>query len=251
MAVDDAAGRVVSGRSKRGMLIGVVASLWRYPVKSMLGERCDALQLDQRGVVGDRLYAVRDADGKLGSGKTTRRFRRMDGLFDFRARSVEGVPRIAFPDGTTLDGDDPTIHARLSERLGLPVTLSREAELSHFDASAIHLLTTASLRTMGALLPHVEIDERRFRPNVVLATEGDGFLEDQWRGRDLLVGDAVRLRVTEQTERCVMVTMAQDDLLDEPTVLRELARVNDMCIGVYADVVIPGAIHAGDHVHLV
>jgi hypothetical protein len=126
--------------------IGVVADLWRYPVKSMLGERCEHVCLDERGVIGDRLYGVRDAAGKFGSGKTTRRFRRIDELFRFRAVYDGDVPILSFPDGATFRGDDPAIHAALAAQLRLPVTLSREAEISHFDAGPLHLLTTASLR---------------------------------------------------------------------------------------------------------
>jgi MOSC N-terminal beta barrel domain len=137
------------------MMIGVVAELWRYPVKSMLGERCKRLWLDQRGAVGDRLYAVRDEAGKFGSGKTTRRFRRIDGLFRFRAvYDVKhgDVPLLTFPDGTMRRGNDPTLHAALSAQLGMPLLLSREAEISYFDAGPLHPLTTASIRTLGASL---------------------------------------------------------------------------------------------------
>src|SRR5215472_2235043 len=138
-------------RSRRNwtMLVGMVCDLWRYPVKSMRGERGEQLELDRRGVIGDRLYAVRDVAGKFGSGKTTRRFRRIDGLLQFRAVYDGAVPLLTFPDGTAMRGDDPAIHVALSAQLAMPVTLSREAEISHFDAGPLHLLTTASLRTLG------------------------------------------------------------------------------------------------------
>ena len=68
-------------------MIATVVELWRYPVKSLLGEELDQVEMEERGVVGDRLYAVTDREGKLGSGKTTTRFRRLDGLFELRARS--------------------------------------------------------------------------------------------------------------------------------------------------------------------
>ena len=131
-------------------MIGTIAGLWRYPVKSMLGERRESLLLERRGVVGDRLYAVRDEAGKFGSGKTTRRFRLMNGLYRFRARYDGETPVITFPDGAMLRGDDPAIHARLSDVLGINVQLSREADISHFDDGPIHLVTTASLRALGA-----------------------------------------------------------------------------------------------------
>lgn len=237
------------------MLIGATADLWRYPVKSMLGERCERVWLDQRGVIGDRLYAVRDEAGKFGSGKTTRRFRRMDGLFRFHAVYEGDVPLLTFPDGTTLRGDDPAIHTALSAQLGMPVTLSREAEISHFDDGALHLLTTASLRTLTGSLPRdsgsaAALDRRRFRPNIFVETEASGFVEDAWQGHDVAVGPDVRLRVVGRTERCVMVGLAQDELPYDPRILRAVARVNAVRLGVYAEVLTPGAIHVGDRIRL-
>ena len=73
-----------------------VIRLWRYPVKSMLGEEYEYLDIDERGAKGDRLFAVRDVDGKFGSGKTTRRFRKIDGLFGFSAATTDDLPRITF-----------------------------------------------------------------------------------------------------------------------------------------------------------
>lgn len=227
---------------------GTIASLWRYPVKSMLGERRDSLQLDQRGVVGDRLFAVRDEAGKFGSGKTTRRFRRMDGLFRFRAGYDGDTPLVTFPDGITLRGSDPTIHTRLSNHVGITVRLACEANISHFDAGPIHLVTTASLQALGALLSQDRIDERRFRPNVVIETHGEDFQEDGWVGREILLGDEVRLRITGRTERCVMISFAQDELRAEPRALRALAQAHDACLGVYANVLVPGILRRGDQV---
>ncbi len=95
-----------------------VTGLWRYPVKSMLGERCKMLELDSRGVMDDRRYAVRDANGKFGSGKNTRRFRKIDGLYGFSAVYSDGIPVMTFPDGSTKRGDDEDIDAALSDALG-------------------------------------------------------------------------------------------------------------------------------------
>ncbi|HLJ82495.1 MAG TPA: MOSC domain-containing protein [Ktedonobacterales bacterium] len=236
------------------MVIGVVADLWQYPVKSLLGEQRERVWLDQRGVIGDRLYAVRDEAGKFGSGKTTRRFRRIEGLFRFRAVYDGDVPLLTFPDGTTWRGDDPAIHAALSTDLRMPVTLSREAAIPHFDAGPLHLLTTASLRTLGTSLSggsaEAALDRRRFRPNILIETEGSGFLEDAWQGRDIVVGTDVRLRVVGRTERCVMVNLAQDELPADARILRQVVRVNAACLGVYAEVLTPGVIRVGDHIEL-
>ena len=92
---------------------GHVVALWRYPVKSMLGEECTAVELETRGVAGDRLFALRDREGKLGSGKNSRRFRDIEGLFGFRARGV-GRVEVTFPDGRGMRADDPAIHEALS-----------------------------------------------------------------------------------------------------------------------------------------
>jgi uncharacterized protein YcbX len=235
-------------------VIGTISELWRYPAKSMRGERCERLSIDRRGVLGDRLYAVRDEAGKFGSGKTTRRFRRIDGLLRFRANDdandEDDVPLLTFPDGAALRGDDPGVHAALSAHLGLPVTLSREAEISHFDAAPLHLLTTASLHTLGGSLTDGTLDARRFRPNILIQTDASGFPEDAWQGHDITVGDEVRLHVVERTERCVMVGLAQDELPADPRILRQVARVNEVCLGVYADVLMPGAIRVGDLIKL-
>jgi uncharacterized protein YcbX len=217
-----------------------VAALWRYPVKSMLGERCEALQVDARGAAGDRLYAVRDAEGKLGSGKNSRRHVRIEGLFGFRAVYEGDLPRVTFPDGSSLRADDPAVHGALSAALRTPVALVREAEVSHHDAEPLHLVTTGSLARLGA-------DERRFRPNLVVETEED---EAGWEGRTLRVGGAT-LKVARRTERCVMITMAQSELVDEPRLLRTLSQGGgEPLFGVYAEVLVPGRIKRGDAVLL-
>ena len=229
---------------------GPIVRLWRYPVKSMLGEVCEALTLDARGVAGDRVYAVRDGGGKFGSGKSTRRFRRIDGLFRFSAAYAGDVPRITFPDGRAMAGDDPRIHAELSDALGQPVTLAREAGVSHLDAGPVHVLTTASLAWLRERLPSASIDERRFRPNVLVDVPGAAQAERLWVGRTLAIG-GVRLKVHEFTERCVMVGMAQNDLADDPRVLRSIADESGLDFGVYAEVVVPGLIARHDRVTLV
>ena len=228
--------------------LGVVAALWRYPVKSMLGESCEHLDLDARGVVGDRVFAVRDADGKLGSGKSTRRFRQIDGLLDFTAASDGAVPGVVFPDGRQLRGDDPAIHAALSAALGLPVTLAREGATSHLDAGPVHLLTRASLAWLEGVVPDARADVRRFRPNVVVEAAGAGQVEAAWVGARLALGAEVVLRVNDRTQRCRMVNLAQADLPDDPRILHALARDPDVCFGVYAEVVTPGRIRRGDRI---
>ncbi len=231
-------------------MLGHIRSLRRYPVKSMLGQSMPALAIDRRGAAGDRLFALRDTDGKLGSGKTTRRFRRIDGMFGFTARLEGAVPVIRFPDSRVLRGDDPGIDAALSAAVGIAVTLAREDRVPHVDQSPLHLLTTASLAWLKARLPESAVDVRRFRPNLLIETAGDALVEQSWVGRVLAIGADLRIKVTHPAERCVMVTNPQEELRQDVAILRTLAQLNEECFGVYAEVVAPGTIRCGDPVSL-
>jgi uncharacterized protein YcbX len=228
--------------------MGTVVRLWRYPVKSMLGETCEHVDVNTRGVEGDRLYAVHDANGKFGSGKSSRRFCQIDGLFRFHATYQGETPTIRFPDGRVMAGNAPGIDGALAVALGQPVTLAREAAVSHLDAGPIHLLTTASVAWLRAALPGALVDERRFRPNVVIDVPGETQVERGWLGKTLAVGDEVRVRIMNLTKRCVMVGLAQADLPDDGRVLQRLADDADVCFGVYADILVPGRIRRGDSV---
>lgn len=125
-----------------------IASIWRYPVKSMLGERLDHATINHRGLVGDREYALGDARGKLGSGKSTNRFQAMDSLLRFSATYEHDRLWLTFPDGRQIGGGGSAADSALSEALGEPVNLVREGQISHFDAAPIHLITTASVRAL-------------------------------------------------------------------------------------------------------
>ncbi len=228
--------------------IGLVSKLWRYPVKSMLGEECHSINVAARGVEGDRLFAVRDVDGKLGSGKNTRRFRQIDGLFGFRASCASEWPDIQFPDGRRMRGDDPQIHVALSDELGVAVTLVREDQISHFDSGSVHLLSTSALAWLSSRLPESLVDERRFRPNIVIATAGNEPLEHLWVNRVIRIGSDVMLKITKSTERCRMTTVAQSELPDDPKVLRCIAQDAGLQFGVYTEVLASGRVSAGDAV---
>lgn len=218
-------------------------------MKSLLGERVDSVVMDSRGVVGDRLWSVRDPDGKLGSGKSTRRFRRMGGLLELSARYDGEVPVITFPGGQVARGDDPAVHAALTDHVGRPVTLAREEAVSHFDEGPLHLVTTASLGTVARAHGH-PVDVRRTRANVVVGWEGEGFPELGWPGRRLLVGPEVVLRITGVMPRCVMVNSAQEELPVDGSLLRDLTEVSAGALGVVAEVEQGGSVAVGDEVRL-
>jgi uncharacterized protein len=233
--------------------VGTVAALWRFPVKSMLGEELTQAPVDARGILGDRLYAVRDTDGKLGSGKNTRRFRRMDGLLDCRAAyGSDLTPVITLPDGTVVRGDDEHVHWAIGNAIGRPgVTLTKEDVISHFDDEPLHVVTSATLNWLADLVPHIETDTRRFRPNLVITVPDTvGRPEDDWVGRELHIGTHLVLYVVDRTPRCVMVNAAQEELPASPEVLRAITDGNDMNLGVHARVRMPGRVRIGDEVFL-
>src|SRR4051794_24446577 len=126
------------------------------------------------------------------------------------------------------------------------------------DVAPLTLMTTASLRAAQALHPAGDWDDRRFRSTVLLDGDGDEFVEQDWVGRALRIGD-VELLVTAPTPRCVIVTLAQQDLIGDAGVLRTLARHNRVdvmggglfaCLGVYASVAHGGRIAVGNPVQL-
>ena len=225
------------------MSAGRVGALLRYPVKAMGGEQLEAADVEARGLVGDRQWAVYTEDGGIGSGKTTRRFRRVDGLLGWRAQLHGALPVVESPSGERYGVADAG--TRLGEALGRPLALRPEGEVPHHDESPVHLLTTASLRALGDLLGG-PVDVARFRPNVVLDVEGTGFPEEEWTGRELRLGDDVVLEVGPGMPRCVMVGLPQGELEKDKRILRTVASERDLVLGVQAWVVRGGRIRVGD-----
>lgn len=267
--------------------LGSVVSMWLYPIKSMMGEEVNAAEMTERGLLGDRAYALIDlATGNVASAKNPRKW---PGLFDFRAsyteppRSGHELPpvRITLPDGRTVMSDDHDVHQVLTAELGREVALKALAPdtpsleeywpdiegLSHrdavteegmpartfFDCASVHLLTTATIDRLRALDPQARFEVRRFRPNIVirpLAAE-PGFVENAWVDHALELGDSARVKVTGPCPRCVMSTLAQGDLPKDVTVLRTAAQHNGANVGIYADVAQPGTVRRGDQVRLI
>lgn len=220
-------------------------TITRYPVKSMAGEDLDAVELDARGLVGDRVLAVRTADGRFGSGKDSRRFRRVAGLRDARAvLGVDGRVSIELPDGTSVVAGGAGTDAALTAWLGQPVELVTEGAVSHFDEDGLHLLTAASLQAV-ADRTGVVVDVRRARANVVLDAPRAGFVEDGWLGARFRVGTAV-VAVSTPMPRCDMINQAGLDLPDGHGSLRGIGDAHAGELGVVASVVTPGRISVGD-----
>ena len=228
----------------------IVLELWRYPVKSLLGERVKEIEVESRGLRGDRQFAVTDRGGKIGGGKTTRRFRLLPALFDMQARANGQQVLIALPDGRELEVGDPCLDQFLSKRYGDDLRIVEESSVSHHDAAPLHLLTTASLNWLRARLAGSQVDRRRFRANILLETATSGLVEDRWIGHRFELGSTL-LQIRERTERCVMTTNRQEELAHDPDILAAITKLNDLCLGVYATVEQPGTIRVGDELTMV
>ena len=223
----------------------VISEIRRYPVKSMAGETLASVEIDGRGLSGDRWYAVVDADGKLASGKHTRRFRRRDAVFDFASRTTPEGVRVTGRGGEWLVGD-PDLDRALSDAMGDPVRVLAEDATPHQDAGEVSLVGTASLDWCREHLG-VDTDRRRLRPNLVVETD-EPFVEETWSGI-LTVGGAL-LRFAERAERCRMVDIAQEDLPAQRGLLKGLTETREMCLAVYLDVESPGTVRIGDEVRV-
>ncbi|GAA5610162.1 MOSC domain-containing protein [Streptomyces platensis] len=231
--------------------VGTVERIWRYPIKSTGGERLEQAEVIARGLAGDRLFAVRDGEGKFGSGKNTRRFRRMPGLLELRSRYPDGTER---PELLDLHGAvvaDPT--AFLRRYLGRDdVELAREREISHFDQLPLSVLSTATLDWVRAAVPGVPVDERRFRPNLLIRTPPGTrpFAEDDWFGCTARIGRTLCVEFVRSSERCVMTNQAQRDLPHSPLILRAIAKAHHSRLDALATVLVPGPVSSGDAVTL-
>jgi uncharacterized protein len=231
--------------------VGSVIELRRYPVKSLAGEILSSAAVDERGLDGDRRWAVTDTDGKFGSSKSTRRFRKMDGLLQLTASYDRHLtPIIGFPDGRHIGGDDPSVHEALSGHVGRPVRLRPEGRVSHFDEGPLHLVTTASL---AALADHhgAPVSTARLRSNLLVDVgTATGFVENSWTGQTLVIGPDLVISIREPMPRCVMVDLAQHELPPAPGLLDTIGRHNRACVGVVADVLHAGTTRLNDPVQL-
>jgi len=173
----------------------------------------------------------------------------MDGLLELRAVYDGEVPVITFPDGRELRAGTPAADQAVSEHVGRPVTLGREAEVSHFDEGPIHLVTTASLETLAAAHGR-PVAPRRTRANLLVEWDGDGFPEHGWVGSRVAIGREVVLRVRGLMPRCVMVNASQGSLPTDARLLKSITDLSEGALGVVADVERAGKVAVGDVVTL-
>ncbi len=263
-------------------LTGKVVALWRYPIKSMLGEEVPVASIAQGSLLGDRAFALLERKtGLVASAKHPQRWARLlacQATFVTPPAVGQALPpvRVTLPDGTSLLSEQHDFTRLLSQALGRQVLLSRATlssprfaqvwpaleglasqprvteevmpPFTFFDLAPLHLLTTATLARLAGLYPQGRFDVRRFRPNLVIEPAGEepDFVEHTWIGQILAIGQEVRLQITGACPRCVMATLPQGDLPADLGILRTAAQHTQAGVGVYASVLHGGTIRQGD-----
>lgn len=242
--------------------IGTVASLHRFPVKSMQGDAPSSVEVDGNGIVGDRTWALRDTEtGKLISAKRPRLWRSM---LDCDATGSGDDVTVTLPSGETFGIADAGLPLALEALFGRSVaveastgpmqgtyesdwpeiegiSLAGEMEFptnltgdgtSFVDLGILHVLTTTSMASLASANSDVTVDHRRFRPSILLDTPDlAAYPENDWNERTLTIGsgeDAVVISLGEPAPRCVMTTVEQGDLPREPAVLQTIAAENKL-----------------------
>ena len=226
--------------------VGRVAELWRYPVKSMAGERVGEAYVSWFGVAGDRRWAfVREGVERSGFPWLT--IRERSDMWRYRpAFEDPGDPEgsrtiVTTPAGEALDVVDPA----LARELGHGARVIKQSR-GVFDAFPLSIMATGSVVAAGELVGGT-LDPRRFRPNLLV--EADAFAEEGWLGRELRVG-GVRVRVDERDPRCAIVNVDPDTAERDPSILRAIAQERASCLGVYASVVEGGRVAEDDALYL-
>ncbi|MEO8450848.1 MAG: MOSC N-terminal beta barrel domain-containing protein [Gemmatimonadota bacterium] len=268
--------------------VGRVGSLHRFPVKSMAGEDLTTAAIGGTGLRGDRVYALIDREtGHVISAKRPRRWPGLLDYHARLGEHPDGAPDlppvvITCPDGTSMSRvPGPELDALLSARLGRSVSLTstppegasfeyhwpdqpnllyqgrlyRDELTEHvmppgtfFDSGILHLVTSATLMELRSRVPGSRFEPRRFRPNIVIETAASGFVENDWVGRVVRIGDAVRIRIVKPCIRCVMVNLDQAGLGPDPAVLAAAFEHNGGNVGVKGDVLSVGRVRVGDPV---
>ncbi|HEY6275326.1 MAG TPA: MOSC N-terminal beta barrel domain-containing protein [Streptosporangiaceae bacterium] len=229
-------------------LVGRVAALWRYPVKSMAAEVLDEADVSWHGLAGDRRWAF-IREGQEHSGFPWLTIRERPELAHYRPRFAEpdrpnaSATLVRTPSGVELDVADPALAAELG-----PGVRVIKQDRGVFDTMPLSLLTTQTLAGLGRLAG-TDLAAGRFRPNLLVDASSRGFPEDAWVGRVLRIG-GLRMRVDQRDKRCVVVTIDPVTLLRNPAILRAIARERDARLGVYGSTVEPGRVAVGDPVEL-
>jgi uncharacterized protein YcbX len=241
--------------------VGRIAALWRHPVSSMGGESLAVARLGPGGIEGDRIWGVADAEGVA----APERKRRWRALPSVRARLAAAGPEVEAAPGHWVPAGSEAAADAVSRAVGTAVRLmphcppETQAEgriAPRYLRDDLHVLSTAALGTLAAILPGIRADDaRRFRPNVVIETKPGiaGLFEQGLAGRQLSLGAAV-IAVKAPCMRCAFTGLGQawpDDALPfAPEVIHAISAHGGGAFGALCEVVTAAEIRVGDAVTL-
>ncbi len=209
-----------------------ITELWRYPVKSMAGERLDRATFTADGIVGDRVVQVQNAVGRTITARTH------PGLLQFRATlDASGEPQV---DGRPWT--NPQVLTAVRAIAGADARFVRDDNVDRFDILPLLVATDGAIAAFGR-------DGRRLRPNLVVGGI-EGLMERQWERGRLIIGD-VEIAIADLRGRCVMTTFDPDTLAQDPAVLRDIVKRFGGKLALNAAVARGGEIHVGQQVRFV
>jgi MOSC domain-containing protein len=210
-----------------------VSEIWRYPVKSLKGERLNETEITKFGIPGDRQIAViRTINGRFLTSRSRPKLLGLQGSID-----ADGLPTI---NGHLWDSTEALELVR--EAAAESVTLEQIAQPQGFDVLPLLIATDGSAR-------YLNIDHRRLRPNILLA-DVPNLEERNWPGRVIAIGD-LRIHAEKLRDRCVMTTFDPDTQAQDPSVLLRIVRELDGSTALDSSVITPGKIRVGDQAHIV
>ena len=237
--------------------LGHVHELARYPVKSMAGVSTNSAFLGWHGLQGDRRFALRRLNDKSGFPWLTAS--RLPELLLYQPLGLdenaeEPTPtHVRTPEGLDLEIGTAELQDSVTERFGSAVELIK---LKHgiFDEASVSVINLATIAAIGREVGQ-DLGTRRFRPNIVIATDStDPFIEDGWIGGRLVFGsneDGPIVSITMPDPRCVMINLDPDTAQQDPRIMKAAIRLNRNNAGAYGTVARTGQISVGQSVSLV
>jgi uncharacterized protein len=236
--------------------IGQVETIFRYPVKSMGGERLEVANLGWHGLDGDRRLAFRRMDDRSGFPWLTAS--KLPDLVRFAPQRREDSDQsdlpthIRMPDGKEMPVFGEDLAAEVGRRYGAPLQMMKLKQ-GIFDEATISVIASDTVREIGRLAGRSP-DVRRFRPNIVVRLlRPVPFQEDEWLGGVLSFGeanDAPAITVTMRDERCSMVNLDPDSASSAPEVMKAVVRTNQNNAGIYGAVTRIGRLAVGQSILL-
>lgn len=262
-------------------VIGTVDSVWRYPVKSMRGERLREAFIGFAGIQGDRIFAFRSSASPKGfpylTGREQRKLLRCQPRFRHPEKTLlpanltdaealapglglTTVPTdredfmvdVELPTGESLAIDDPALLRALRDGVhGAPELTLLHSGRAITDCRPVSLISVQTVRQLGDEVGTL-LDARRFRANICLDLNGaGGFAEDGFVGRSLRIGATALISILRRDGRCAMITFDPDTGESNPAVLKRVTQAHEGMAGVYAAVLVEGVVRPGDAVEVV